>query len=492
MVTKKLKVFISGNQKELREERLAAKEVIIDNAVLKKFFDVFVFEELPAKGKSPTMTYLKEVDDSDIYIGIIGSEYGTKGKNGFSPTEREFRCFLKSKRQKELLFYIKGSDDPKRDKDLRRLIKAVKEDYIYKRFMGTEELKNQIFNSLIAHLDEQGIISTMPFDHLICREADYSDIDEKEVKNFLKNRAVKLKVDIPKISVREILMKTLKIVKVQNKKRKPTNTAILFFGKNPQKYIPQSEIRVARFKGTTRLEFIDSQEIVGPIYKMLDEVGIFFKRNTRLANKIVEFKRIDIPEYPFEAIREAVINAVAHRDYTRRGAPIKISIFDDRVEVDNPGGLLPGLDIRNLEGVHETRNDKICSIFHETKDMERYGTGITKMKDLMKEHGLRLPVLSQPGDFFKVTFYGPGDKILDLVSNMPEERQVDLKELGLNVRQIKALTLMVNESKVFTNREYRQLFKVGNKTASTDLNNLVNKEMIQMRGRGRSVVYLTK
>ena len=124
------------------------------------------------------------------------------------------------------------------------------------------------------------------------------------------------------------------------------------------------------------MEFIDSKEISGPIYKMLHEVEVFFERNTRLASKIVEFKRVDIPEYPFVAIREAVINAMAHRDYTRRGAPIKISIFDDRVEVDNPGGLLPGLDIQNLEGVHETRNDKICSIFHETKDMERYGTGI--------------------------------------------------------------------------------------------------------------------
>ena len=126
---------------------------------------------------------------------------------------------------------------------------------------------------------------------------------------------------------------------------------------------------------------------------MLDEVEVLFKRNTRLANKIVEFKRVDIPEYPCEAIREAVVNAIAHRDYTRRGAPIKISIFDDRVEVDNPGGLLPGLNIRSLEGVHETRNDKICSIFHGTKDMERYGTGIIKMKNLMKKHGLKPTVL---------------------------------------------------------------------------------------------------
>lgn len=489
---KKFKVFISGNQKELKKERLAVKEAILGNAVLREFFDVFIFEELPAKGRSPFMTYLKEVDDSDIYIGIIGNKYGTKGRDGLSPTEREFRRFLKSKRQKELLFYIKGRDDSKRDKDLQRLIKVIKKDYIYRRFMATEELKNQILNSLIAYLDEQGVISRMPFDHLICREADYSDIDEKEIKNFLKNRAIKLKVNIPKISVREFLIKTLKTIKEKNGELKPTNTAILFFGKNPQDYIPQSEIRIARFKGTMRIEFIDSKEIIGPIYEMLDEVEAFFKRNTRLANKIVEFKRVDIPEYPFEAIREAVVNAIAHRDYTRRGAPIKISIFDDRVEVDNPGGLLPGLNIRNLEGVHETRNDKICSIFHETKDMERYGTGIIKMKNLMKEHGLKPPVLSQPGNFFKVTFYGPGDKILDLVPSIPKERQVDLKELGLNDRQIEVLKLVVNKKQNITIQKYADMFNISDKTAKRDIKKLVEVEMIEKVGFKKGAYFKAK
>ena len=116
-MVKKFKAFVSGNQKELKEERLAVKEVILGTALLRRFFGVFVFEELPATGRSPVFTYLKEVDDSDIYIGIVGNEYGTKSKDGLSPTEREFRRFLKSKGQKELLFYIKGGDDSKRDKN---------------------------------------------------------------------------------------------------------------------------------------------------------------------------------------------------------------------------------------------------------------------------------------------------------------------------------------------------------------------------------------
>src|SRR3989337_2976889 len=133
---------------------------------------------------------------------------------------------------------------------------------------------------------------------------------------------------------------------------RPTHAGLLFFGKDPTEYIPQNEIRIARFRGVSRIEFIDSQEIKGPFYKMLAEVESFFKRNTRLASKIVEFKRVDIPEYPYEAIREAVIHAIATRDYTYRWAPIMFSIFDDRIEVSNPGSLLPGLNIKNLEGHH--------------------------------------------------------------------------------------------------------------------------------------------
>jgi len=213
--------------------------------------------------------------------------------------------------------------------------------------------------------------------------------------------------------------------------------------------------------------------MTGPFYKILDDVEKFFRRNTRLASKIVEFKRVDIPEYPFEAIREAVVNAIAHRDYFRSGSNIQIDIFDDRIEITSPGGLLPGLDINHLEGVHETRNKEICKIFHETKDMEKYGTGIGKMKNWMKEHGLKLPALSQPGNIFRITFFGPGDKILDLVSNIPEERQVDLKELGLNERQIEALKLMVNEGKKITIKLHTSLFNISDKTAKRDMKKLL-------------------
>ena len=482
----KYKIFISANQKELRDERFAVKEVIAENATLRGFFDVFMFEDLPAKGKSAVSTYLKNVTHSDVYICIIANLYGNKGKDGLSATEHEFRQYLKVRPKADDVFaFIKGSsaDDKKRDPDTQNLLKDIKASFIYKRFKNTDELKTQVLNSLISFLDDKGEFNKGPFDKIVRKDLGYDAIDEKTVKDFLQNRAVKLKVTAPKISVKDFLVNILKILKKYNGNLYPTNAALLFFGKDPTEHISHHEIRIARFKGTDRTETLDSQEIKGPIYKMLLDVEAFFKRNTRLANKIVEFKRVDIPEYPFEAVREAIINAIAHRDYNRRGAPIMVSIFDDRIEVRNPGGLLPGLNIKKLEGHHATRNEAVCNIFHETMDMERFGTGIGKMKRHMKAHGLTEPTLAEEGDFFVVKFFGPGDKILDIVPSIPDHRQTDLKKLGLNKRQIEALRLMVNEKKHITIMNYLELFKdIVKKTAIRDLKRLVEIGLVKKIG----------
>jgi len=486
---KQYRIFVSSVQKELKEERDAVKDYVEHDALLKKYFDVFVFEEdAPARDKTAEQKYLSEVDKSDIYLGILGSEYGNPGSDGLSPVEREFR--RATDKDIERLIYIRGVEDAGREKEMRAFIKKISKALIRKRYKESEDLLKYINESLLDFLEERGNIGFDPFDSRFPSDASYEDIDEYLVKDFLENRAKKQSVRLPEIPIKDFLLKTLKIIKEKDSVLRPTNAALLFFCDHPQEYIDQSSIKVARFRGNTRIEFLDSQEISGDIYKMLKNVENFVKRNTRLAGKIVEFKRVDIPEYPYEAIREAVINSVAHRNYSRRGANVQLDIFDDRIEVTNPGKLLPGLDISNLEGVHETRNKIICGIFHETKDMEKFGTGISKMNRLMKEHGLNPPVFSQPGNFFRVTFHGPGDKILDLVSSVPEERQTDLKELGLNERQIEALRLMVNEKESITNRKYCQIFQVSRNTAYLDLSDLIQKNLIFPKKRGRSAFYI--
>lgn len=485
----KFKLFVSGNQTELKEERFAVKEVITNNHILNNHFDVFLFEDLPAKGEDPVSTYIDEVEKSDIYIGLIGNVYGEPNNAGLSPTELEFQTFISTNPHNERLIFIKGKSDVDREDKTQKFIQNIKNLATYKRFDGLDDLKSYVEDSLTLYLYDKHIIRSEPFDMAVCFDAGYDDINEDSVKDFLEKRAAELNLGVPSRPVKDFLVDILKVVKEVDGEFKPTNTGLLFFGKNPAEFIPQSEIKMVRFNGVTRLHTIDSKEISGRIYEMLDEAEIFFKRNTRLANKIVGFKRVDIPEYPYEAVREALINAIAHRDYDRDESSIIFSIFDDRVEISNPGGLLPGLNIRKLEGKHATRNKKICSIFKETRYMERYGTGIIKMKNLMMEHGLDEPEFSEEGDFFVVRFFGPGENILDLVNDIPDEQMTDLKELGLNDRQIKALEMMVNNGESFTRISYEEKFEVSSRTASRDLKGLVDKNQAKKLGGGKKIRY---
>lgn len=326
------------------------------------------------------------------------------------------------------------------------------------------------------------------WDEQVCEWAGLKDIDEEKVKTFLKRRSDFSGVSVP-TDITQTL-ETMRAVKKVNNKLVPTHLGLLFFGREPQRFVPSSEIKVARFKGTDMVEFIDEARIKTTHLEALDEVENFVKKNTRKAIKIVEFERYDIPEYPYEAVREAVVNALAHRDYGVTGATVRVLIFDDRIEIDNPG--VPPFSIKEIEGKHFARNQFICRRFHDVGEMEEYGTGISKMRNLMKKHNLKEPVFEKSVGFFKVTFYGPKEKILELVPSVPEKRRVDLKELGLNERQIEALRLMVNEGTEFTNSTYRKRFKVGNATAKRDLTKMTEKGLIEQLGRGRAVRYKAK
>ncbi len=177
---------------------------------------------------------------------------------------------------------------------------------------------------------------------------------------------------------------------------------------------------------------------------------------------------------------------------TKKNFEQNVAIFDDRVEVRNPGGLLPGLNIKKLEGNHQTRNAVICKIFHETLDMEKFGTGIGKMKRLMKGHGLSEPKFSEEGDVFVVKFFGSGDAILDLVPSIPEHRQTDLKKLGLNERQIEALRIMINEKKALEIDDYCKKFKVTEKTARRDFKKMIAIGYVEKIGSTKGAYFKAK
>ncbi|MCJ7633143.1 hypothetical protein MUP77_12225, partial [Candidatus Bathyarchaeota archaeon] len=230
-------------------------------------------------------------------------------------------------------------------------------------------------------------------------------------------------------------------------------------------------------KGIVPVDFIDKAELTGSIIQIIEESEKFIKRNTRKASKIVEFERVDIPEYPYTAIREAIVNAVAHREYMTDKSPIQIHIFDDRIEIINPG--IPGIDVAELEGKHIPRNELICKLLNDCGYMEGFGTGIGRMKFQMREHGLSEPVLEIKKQFFNVTFLGPKEDILKLV----KPKRTDLRKQGLNDRQIKALAYVFDKN-VISHKEYCELFDVDNFTAFKELKELVDKGLVKQHGKG--------
>jgi ATP-dependent DNA helicase RecG len=154
-------------------------------------------------------------------------------------------------------------------------------------------------------------------------------------------------------------------------------------------------------------------------------------------------------------------------------------IFDDRIEVESPGRLPEGVTLKNLEGSHVLRNERIANFLYDIGYIEKWGTGIKRIKDSMRFHGLKEPRFEEGGRFFKVTFHGPGDEILNLVKS---KDTVDLRDLKLNERQIEALRSMVNEKKKMTIREYKEQFRISEKTAKRDMKKLVNFGLVVKRG----------
>ncbi|MDA2922012.1 helix-turn-helix domain-containing protein [Patescibacteria group bacterium AH-259-L07] len=337
--------------------------------------------------------------------------------------------------------------------------------------MSKEETEKLILERKKVYWDEQ-----------VCEDATLQDIDEDKVKWFLRKAKHERNFDIEtEIPIKEVLER-LRLIK----NRKLINASILLFGKDPQKFFLQAKIRCARFKGTAAVDFIDMKLIEKSIIDQVDEAEKFVLSHIKKAAKIVMFKREEVWEYPPDALREAIVNAVCHRDYSIHGN-IKIAILDDRIEISNPGRLPESLTPSLLKRKHDSilRNPSIANNFFLIKNIEQWGRGTNKIVQWCVEHGLKEPDFNEIGGGFEVKFYAPED-ILKLI---PEKGKIDLRELGLNKRQIEALRSMVNKGVMFTNKKYREHFKVGGATAKRDLMKLLKLGLVERVGTGRAIKY---
>ncbi len=317
------------------------------------------------------------------------------------------------------------------------------------------------------------------FDELLVRKFNFEfDFDESRLNKFL----AKANIDLD--TAPEQALYELGCGKLVRNEFAVNNAGILFFAREPQKLIKQSYIICARYQGTGMASVIDRKDLHGDLLSLVDEAEAFVKRNTRLAYRFDGFKRIDIEEYPYDAIKEAMINAVCHRNYFSKNN-VFVNVFDDRVEVISPGSIPNNLTIKQVYGESHPRNFKIVELFKKVHYIEKLGSGLKRMEELMLMHGLKKPLYEANQASFKVTFSGPKERILDLVK---PSNEIDLRELGLNERQIKALNYL-QEKKIISREGYEKQFKTSERTANRELQELISKGFIKKEGTGRATKY---
>ena len=186
-----------------------------------------------------------------------------------------------------------------------------------------------------------------------------------------------------------------------------TLAGLLLFGEDPQAHLPYTRLSAVRFDGVTMGErMLDRRELRGTLPEIIDGAEAFLRNNVRVTAEITGFRRQDRPQYSLFALREAVVNAVAHRDYSITGSQIRLFIFDDRVEVYSPGRLPNIVTLENVRyGAHYERNSRLCTVLTHLGLMSDIGTGIPRMIRLTKRLSGREPEFELRGEEFIVRIY---------------------------------------------------------------------------------------
>ncbi|OGF46103.1 MAG: hypothetical protein A2231_05385 [Candidatus Firestonebacteria bacterium RIFOXYA2_FULL_40_8] len=478
----KYKIFVSGVQKELKEERIAVKNFIESDYLFKDHFKVFLFEkDNPSRGKSSEKAYLDEVKNTDIYIGILGYKYGFSESGSLSPTETEFK--KAESLSKEIFIYIKGENsknDLIREAGVQKMIKEIqnpKKGFCYKRFSSIDELKSCLYESLISFLREKGKVGLSNFDRRICEGAKLADIDEDKIEWFLRTAKQRRNLVIdPGLSVADKLIHLNLICD-----GKITNAAIMLFGKNPHKYFLQSEIKCLQFFGVEVEKPFESFKIFSDnLFEQVDKALAFVLDSI----KKPLFQREDSAqagrdyEIPVFAIQEAIVNAVAHRNYNTASG-VQVMVFSDRIEIVNSGGLPSGLSVEDLRKPHQSYpgNPLIAHVFFFADYIQKSGTGTVEMIKQCKQKGV-------PEPYFEIK------RNVEFKTIIPRDQltQKVLEMAGLNDRQRAAIKYIKEKGKI-TNREYRKISGLSDEGVRKDINFMISKKIIEPKGKGRSVSY---
>ncbi len=351
-----------------------------------------------------------------------------------------------------------------------------KENGTYIRVSGTSRPADE---AILKDLELQGTHNS--FDEMVCIGQKY-DAEKAEklcvaIKRYMVE-AVKTKSE--KEKVKDVTIQNLinwGIIKNVDGTMVPTNAFVLLTDNT----FPFAKIQCALFKGTERVVFIDKRDFEGPLYEQIEEAYEFVLKHINLGAKIRGLVREDAYELPTEAIREAIVNAITHRNFLDR-ACVQVAVYDDRVEVTSPGMLYGGLTIEQIkEGGSKIRNRCIAEVFSRMKIIESWGTGIKRMFSSCKEYGVREPELLEIGDSFRVNLYRPSYHEVHQSS-----LKSSLKSSPKDVNQTQQKILhMIKENPKITQTAMAEKLDITPRAVKKNIKELVENGLVERVGSAR-------
>lgn len=372
---------------------------------------------------------------------------------------------------------MKSGDDTARRPKMQALVRKAGSQLIRRRFGNSHELTAALYASLVDYLEANGMIQAKPFEERPCQDATLADVDARAVAEFVRLARLERQFPLPAKAPAADVLAHLHLLAGQQ----PTQAAILLFGRDPQQFVPAAEVRCMHFHGT------EIQRPV-PFYRifkgtLFEQVGmavdfVLSKLNRSVGTRAKSNQAPVRYEIPPDVIREAIVNAVAHRDYASAGA-IQVSVFADRVEVWNPGALPAPLTPENLRRPHGSiaRNHRLCEALFLARYIEKYGIGTLMMIRESLAHALPEPDFAQRGGEFTATLW----------RNWLKEEV--LAGFHLTERQMHAVVYL-KTNHVITNSLYQSEFKASKRTASRDLEEMLSKGILEKVGTtGKGVHY---
>lgn len=350
-------------------------------------------------------------------------------------------------------------------------------------------------SELLEMANDRGLVD---WEHQPVRNATLEDLDLEKVKAYVARRSANSHQISRFKDIERVLLGMECALKTSNGGVVPTNAGMLFFGSHPQEHIIQSDVACVLFRETVGASrYADRRIITGTLQELIDGAELFLSRYIAVGAKVEGFKRIDIPEYSLEVLREAVINAVVHRDYSKRGESVRVFYYPDRVEIHSPGLLLPGITVEQMERGEvqsKLRNPTLANLLMGIPGyMERLGSGIRFMLDETKRLGLPGPQFREMNEFV-VSFrkaqalMSPQQQPQYAGTLWEEQEGVQHEILSQNQsdQRERRLTQAVEYVQTYgfiTNSIYRQLTGVSDRTAHRDLETLI--ERGRLKGTGQ-------